>query len=50
MTTITFIGAGSMVFATELMTDIILTPALKTGTFALVDIDPERLELGTSYG
>jgi alpha-galactosidase len=45
MTKITIIGAGSAVFATELMTDFLLTPALKAGTFALVDIDAERLEL-----
>ncbi len=42
---VTIIGAGSAVFATELMTDILSTPALERGTFALVDIDPERLEL-----
>lgn len=45
MPKIAFIGAGSMVFATELMTDILLTPALGKGVFALVDIDSERLEL-----
>jgi alpha-galactosidase len=45
MPKITIIGAGSAVFAAELMTDIILTPALETGVFALVDIDSERLEL-----
>lgn len=45
MPKITLIGAGSAVFAAELMTDILLTPALETGVFALVDIDPERLEL-----
>lgn len=42
---ITIIGAGSAVFAAELMSDILLTPALERGTFALVDIDPARLEL-----
>ena len=42
---VAIIGAGSAVFATELMTDILSTPALERGTFALVDIDPERLEL-----
>ena len=42
---VTIIGAGSAVFATELMTDILATPALKRGTFALVDIDAGRLEL-----
>jgi alpha-galactosidase len=45
MTKISIIGAGSTVFATRLMTDILVTPALQSGTFALVDIDPERLEL-----
>ncbi|HXV44225.1 MAG TPA: alpha-glucosidase/alpha-galactosidase, partial [Anaerolineae bacterium] len=45
MPKVTIIGAGSAVFATELMTDILLTPALETGVFALVDIDHERLEL-----
>jgi alpha-galactosidase len=42
---VTIIGAGSAVFATELMTDILSTPALDQGEFALVDVDPERLEL-----
>jgi alpha-galactosidase len=45
MPKVTIIGAGSAEFATELMTDILLTPALETGVFALVDIDHERLEL-----
>jgi alpha-galactosidase len=45
MTKVSIIGAGSTVFATRLMTDILATPALYSGTFALVDIDPERLEL-----
>jgi alpha-galactosidase len=42
---VAIIGAGSTEFATELMTDILSTPALEHGTFALVDIDAERLEL-----
>lgn len=45
MTKVTLIGAGSTEFATELMTDILCTPHLEEGTFALVDIDAERLEL-----
>ena len=45
MPKITIIGAGSAVFATGLMTDFLLTPALTTGAFALVDIDAQRLEL-----
>ena len=42
---LTIIGAGSAVFATEIMSDVLMTPALETGIFALVDIDEERLEL-----
>ncbi|NLF66348.1 MAG: alpha-galactosidase [Chloroflexi bacterium] len=42
---LTIIGAGSAVFATEIMTDVLATPGLETGTFALVDIDQGRLEL-----
>jgi alpha-galactosidase len=42
---VTIIGAGSTVFATELMTDILSTSALERGVFALVDVDAERLEL-----
>lgn len=45
MTKVTIVGAGSAVFATQLMNDILCTPALNSGTFALVDIDSERLEL-----
>ncbi len=45
MPKVTIIGAGSAEFATELMTDILLAPGLKSGTFALVDVDAERLEL-----
>ena len=45
MTKITIIGAGSTEFATELISDILIKPDLETGSFALVDIDPVRLEL-----
>lgn len=45
MTNITFLGAGSTVFARQLMTDILLIEGLDEGCFALVDIDEERLEL-----
>jgi alpha-galactosidase len=45
MPKIAIIGAGSSVFATEIMADILSTPALENGVFALVDIDPARLEL-----
>jgi alpha-galactosidase len=45
MPKITFIGAGSVVFTRDLCNDIVLTPALQGSTIALMDIDPERLEL-----
>lgn len=45
MPKVTIIGAGSAVFAFELITDLLLTPSLEEGVFALVDIDSERLEL-----
>lgn len=44
MTKITLIGAGSVVFARILCGDILLTPALRDCTVALMDIDPSRLE------
>jgi alpha-galactosidase len=45
MAYITILGAGSTVFAQKLMTDILQIEGLDEGTFALVDIDPQRLEL-----
>ena len=45
MPKVTFIGAGSAVFARQLITDILAVDGLDSGTFALVDIDPTRLEL-----
>jgi alpha-galactosidase len=45
MIKVAIIGAGSTVFAAELMRDILATPALEQGAFALVDIDARRLEL-----
>ena len=42
---ITYIGAGSSVFAAQLIRDLVATPGLDGGTFALVDIDAERLDL-----
>jgi len=50
MTKIAIIGAGSAMFATELMTDIMLSPGIPVGAFALVDIDSERLELAHRMG
>src|SRR5216684_1810333 len=45
MSNITILGAGSTVFARQLMTDILQIEGLDEGCFALVDIDPARLEL-----
>jgi alpha-galactosidase len=44
MPKITFIGAGSTVFAKNVLGDCILTPALKESEIALYDIDMERLK------
>ncbi|MFB6189871.1 MAG: alpha-galactosidase [Halapricum sp.] len=44
MTTITFIGAGSMVFATNLVGDILSYEALADSELRLMDIDEHRLE------
>lgn len=43
MTKITFIGAGSTVFAKNLLGDILSFPELADSTINLMDIDPERL-------
>ncbi len=44
MTKITFIGAGSTVFAKNLIGDILSFPELEEVTISLHDIDPERLQ------
>ncbi len=41
---ITFMGAGSSVFAKNVLGDVMLTPALRESEIALYDIDPQRLE------
>ena len=41
---ITFIGAGSTVFAKNVLGDSMLSPALRDFDIALYDIDPNRLE------
>ncbi len=46
MPKITFVGAGSTVFAKNLMGDVLHHPELRQSIFALYDIDAERL--GTS--
>jgi alpha-galactosidase len=45
MPKVTLVGAGSAVFARQVMTDILAIEGLDDGVFALVDIDPVRLEL-----
>ncbi|HHW56102.1 MAG TPA: hypothetical protein GXX15_05895, partial [Clostridia bacterium] len=42
MPKITFMGAGSTVFAKNVLGDIILNPVLKGSEIALYDIDPQR--------
>lgn len=44
MTRIAMIGAGSVVFVKNLLTDLLSLPELRGCTIALHDIDPERLE------
>jgi len=44
MSKITFMGAGSTVFAKNVLGDCILTPALQDSEIALYDIDAERLK------
>jgi len=45
MVKIAIIGAGSMVFSRNLLADILAFDALKGTTFALMDIDDERLRV-----
>jgi Alpha-galactosidases/6-phospho-beta-glucosidases, family 4 of glycosyl hydrolases len=44
MAKITFMGAGSTVFAKNVLGDCLLTPSLKESEFALYDIDEKRLK------
>lgn len=41
---ITFLGAGSTIFARNVLGDCMCTPSLQDATIALYDIDPQRLE------
>jgi alpha-galactosidase len=47
---VAILGAGSTVFARQLMADLLCTPGLNEGTFALVDLDPQRLGLAQRIG
>lgn len=44
MTKITFLGAGSTIFARNVLGDCMCTPALRDSEIALYDIDAKRLE------
>ena len=44
MAKITFIGAGSTIFAKNVLGDCMVTPALRDSEIALFDIDPIRLQ------
>ena len=44
MAKITFMGAGSTIFARNVLGDCMCTPALRDSVIALYDIDEERLE------
>ncbi|MFC3833564.1 MULTISPECIES: hypothetical protein [Deinococcus] len=44
MSKVTIIGAGSAVFAQQMITDVLAIPGLERGEFALIDTDAARLE------
>src|SRR2546429_797077 len=48
MPKVTMVGAGSAVFARQIITDVLAVDGLDSGVFALVDIDATRLELAKS--
>ena len=45
MPKITFMGAGSTVFAKNVLGDCMMTPVLENSDIALYDIDPVRLDV-----
>jgi alpha-galactosidase len=45
MAKVTMVGAGSAVFARQIITDVLAVGGLESGVFALVDIDATRLDL-----
>ena len=49
MPKIVLIGVGSDVFGRDIISDLLLYPALGGSTFTLMDIDKERLDLFTAY-
>ena len=49
MAKIVLVGAGSYVFARDIITDVLLCPSLRDSSISLVDIDPERLDMMTAF-
>lgn len=49
MAKIVLIGAGSHVFSSRFITDIVSYPELREGTISLMDISKEPLELATAF-
>ena len=49
MSKIVIIGAGSLVFASRLTTDILCVPELTDSTIVYVDIDQSALDLMTQF-
>ena len=49
MPRIVLIGVGSDVFGKDIISDLLLYPALGGSTFTLMDIDKERLDLFAAY-
>jgi alpha-galactosidase len=50
MAKIAFIGAGSVVFSKQLMSDFLRHPELADATIALMDLDGERLDVARRMG
>ena len=48
MVKIVMVGAGSVVFSKNLTGDILACPALRDATLCYMDVDPERLAVGTA--
>jgi alpha-galactosidase len=49
MPKIALIGAGSIVFSTTLLNDMLATPALSSGEFALMDLNQAKLQRVENY-
>jgi alpha-galactosidase len=49
MIKVAMIGAGSVVFSKNLTGDILSFPEFKDATFAYMDIDEERLQVGADF-